>query len=57
MDQHINNPQKILINNCPPLAKDRNITILGLGALGAASARSLSQIGFKVSGCQIHQKT
>ena len=50
MDQHINNPQKIWINNCPPLAKDRNITILGLGALGAASARSLSQIGFKVSG-------
>ncbi len=34
----------------PPLAKDRHVTVLGLGALGAACASMLAQIGFQVSG-------
>jgi glyoxylate/hydroxypyruvate reductase A len=34
----------------PPLAQDRNVTILGLGQLGQACAQSLAQIGFQVTG-------
>lgn len=34
----------------PPLATERAITILGIGALGAACATTLAQLGFKVTG-------
>ncbi|MFS4580729.1 2-hydroxyacid dehydrogenase [Phaeobacter sp. C3_T13_0] len=34
----------------PPLAEERPITILGLGALGQACAEMLAQIGFPVTG-------
>lgn len=34
----------------PPLAQERPVTILGLGALGAACAKALSQLGFPVTG-------
>jgi glyoxylate/hydroxypyruvate reductase A len=34
----------------PPLARDRRITVLGLGELGEASARALSGLGFPVTG-------
>lgn len=34
----------------PPLARDRSVGILGLGALGAACARALADLGFRVSG-------
>ncbi|MCV2874786.1 glyoxylate/hydroxypyruvate reductase A [Rhodobacteraceae bacterium XHP0102] len=34
----------------PPLARDRKVTVLGLGVLGAASAQSLARIGFDVAG-------
>lgn len=34
----------------PPLAEERPITILGLGALGQACATALTQLGFPVSG-------
>ena len=34
----------------PPLASDRNVTILGLGALGLASANALANLNFKVHG-------
>ncbi|MEM8632978.1 MAG: glyoxylate/hydroxypyruvate reductase A [Pseudomonadota bacterium] len=34
----------------PPLARDRRVTVLGLGALGAASAAALAALGFRVSG-------
>lgn len=50
MDKHIINPNKLWSNTNPPLAQDRSISILGLGALGAACAKSLSQLGFKVKG-------
>ncbi len=36
--------------SAPPLAKNRSVTVLGLGALGAQCAKTLSKIGFKVSG-------
>lgn len=34
----------------PPLAQERPVTVLGLGALGAACAQSLSSLGFPVTG-------
>lgn len=34
----------------PPLARDRRVTILGLGALGAASAKALKALNFDVAG-------
>ena len=40
----------------PPLAKDRNVTILGLGALGAECASTLAKVGFKVYGWSSTEK-
>ncbi|MBF9022195.1 glyoxylate/hydroxypyruvate reductase A [Rhodobacterales bacterium FZCC0069] len=37
-------------NLVPPLARDRKVTILGLGVLGAAAAQNLARIGFDVAG-------
>ncbi|SFH20772.1 glyoxylate/hydroxypyruvate reductase A [Palleronia marisminoris] len=34
----------------PPLARDRGVTVLGLGALGSACAAQLAALGFRVSG-------
>ena len=34
----------------PPLARDRRVTMLGLGALGAAAATALAGLGFPVTG-------
>jgi glyoxylate/hydroxypyruvate reductase A len=34
----------------PPLARERSVTILGMGALGSAVARTLCQLGFQVTG-------
>jgi glyoxylate/hydroxypyruvate reductase A len=34
----------------PPLARDRPVTVLGLGALGSACASTLAQLGFPVTG-------
>ena len=50
MDKHIVNPERVWHDARPPLAKDRPVTILGLGALGAASARMLDHLGFPVTG-------
>ena len=34
----------------PPLARDRRVTLLGIGALGEAVARALGDLGFDVAG-------
>ncbi len=34
----------------PPLARDRQVTLLGLGALGTAAAEALVALGFQVTG-------
>lgn len=34
----------------PPLARDRSVTVLGLGALGTAVARALAGLNFRVTG-------
>jgi glyoxylate/hydroxypyruvate reductase len=49
MDRHIVNPGRIWDNTCPPLARERPVTILGTGALGAACGAALRALNFPVS--------
>ncbi|QYX57658.1 glyoxylate/hydroxypyruvate reductase A [Roseovarius sp. SCSIO 43702] len=50
MDAHIVNPDCVWKQGAPPLAPDRPVTILGLGALGIACAEALMGLGFPVTG-------
>lgn len=50
IDGHLNGQDGVWRNVAPPLAQDRKVTVLGLGALGAAVARALAGLGFDVSG-------
>ncbi len=50
MDRHIVNPGHVWDPTCPPLARERPVTILGMGALGSASAAALRSLNFPVTG-------
>lgn len=50
MDRHIVNPDRIWNQTCPPLARERKVAMLGLGALGLACARALQALNFPVTG-------
>lgn len=50
MDRHIVNPGHVWDPTCPPLARERPVTILGMGALGAACAKALRALNFPVTG-------
>ena len=50
MDRHIVNPGRIWDQTCPPLARERRVAMLGLGALGLAAARALQALNFQVTG-------
>jgi glyoxylate/hydroxypyruvate reductase A len=50
MDRHIVNPDHRWDPACPPIAAERPVTILGMGALGAACAQALHAVGFPVTG-------
>ena len=50
MDKHILDQSGKWEQIAPPLAPERSVVILGLGALGAACARTLASLGFRVSG-------
>jgi glyoxylate/hydroxypyruvate reductase len=50
MDRHIVNPRHIWDNSCPPLARERPVAMLGMGALGAACADALRALNFPVTG-------
>ena len=51
MDQHIHGQDGIWRDdNIPPLAQDRRVTILGIGALGLACGQALHTLGFPVTG-------
>lgn len=56
MDAQIENPDSEWNPTSPPLARDRGVGILGLGALGAACARALAALNFRVSGWSGSQK-
>ena len=50
MDRHIVNPGHVWDPTCPPLARERPVTILGMGALGSACAAALRGLNFPVTG-------
>lgn len=50
MDRHIVNPDHIWDPTCPPVAWERHVTVLGLGALGLACAAALRAVGFPLTG-------
>ncbi|WP_308918086.1 glyoxylate/hydroxypyruvate reductase A [Jannaschia sp. LMIT008] len=50
MDAHIVNPDRAWDGTAPPLAPDRRVAVLGLGALGAPCATTLAGLGFDVTG-------
>lgn len=51
MDAHILGQDGVWRNDVlPPLARERNVTVLGLGALGSACARALAALNFRVTG-------
>ncbi len=50
MDTHILGQDGVWRTDYPPLAQDRPVTILGLGALGEACGHALVALGFPVTG-------
>ena len=50
MDRHILGQDGQWRKDVPPLASDRCVTVLGMGALGAACAQMLRHLGFPVTG-------
>ncbi len=50
LDAHIVNPGRDWRPVPPPLARDRQVAMLGMGALGAACARALAGLNFNVTG-------
>lgn len=57
MDRHILGQDGIWREGAPPLARDRRVTILGLGSLGTACARALMALKFQVSGWSRREKS
>ena len=56
MDRHIVNPGRVWDPTCPPLARERPVAMLGLGALGLAAARALQALNFPVTGWSRSEK-
>ncbi|MDW3223099.1 MAG: glyoxylate/hydroxypyruvate reductase A [Paracoccaceae bacterium] len=56
MDRHIVNPDQKWQPHTPPLASERSVCILGMGALGTAVAKVLNALHFKVSGWSRREK-
>ena len=50
LDRYIHNPAHIWDPTCPPLARSRQVAMLGMGALGSASAKALQALNFQVTG-------
>lgn len=57
MDAHIVNPGRKWVWHSNPLAQERNVCILGLGALGTSVAHALLTLNFSVSGWSRSEKT
>lgn len=50
IDRHIANLEGKWVPVAPPLARDRKVAVLGMGALGAAAAQALRALNFDVHG-------
>ncbi len=50
LDRYTHNPARMWDPTCPPLAIDRHVAMLGMGALGEAAARALIALNFNVTG-------
>jgi len=57
MDQHILGQDGEWRGFVPPLARDRSVAVLGLGALGSACATALSALNFNVLGWSRREKS
>ena len=57
IDRHIHGQDGVWRSYVPPLAKDRVVTILGLGTLGTACGIALKNLGFNVRGWSRRKKT
>jgi glyoxylate/hydroxypyruvate reductase A len=57
MDRHIVNPGHVWDPTCPPLARERPVAMLGMGALGTACAQALAALNFPVTGWSRTPKT
>jgi glyoxylate/hydroxypyruvate reductase A len=57
MDRHILTQNGTWDQTVPPLAQERRVTVLGLGALGAACAQALAGLGFDVTGWSRSKKS
>ena len=57
LDRYIVNPDRLWDPACPPLARDRKVAMLGMGALGQACARALKALNFRVEGWSRSPKT
>ena len=49
-DRYTGTPDRTWNHDCPPLARDRKVAMLGMGALGEACARALQALNFPVEG-------
>lgn len=50
LDRYIVNPDRVWDPTCPPLARNRKVAMLGMGALGTACARALAALRFQMTG-------
>ena len=57
MTRYLANPDPKWEPIAPPLARDRKVTVLGLGELGAACARALASLNFEVHGWSRSEKS
>ena len=57
MDRHIVNPGHVWDATCPPLARERRVAMLGMGALGTACAQALAALNFDVMGWSRSEKS
>ena len=57
LDRHIHNPNHVWDARVPPLARERPVAMLGMGALGTACARALTALNFPVTGWSRTEKT
>ena len=56
LDRYVPNPTREWTPRVPPLARDRKVAVLGLGALGQACAQGLAGLNFNVTGWSRSQK-